>query len=98
MRCLAAWMDWAVYPPGFIVNLQSIFLGQADVGEQLEVCNNFLLSGKFQSSILTIKLNSIISVRTFNRSSIQTIGQLLQCEFGLYHFDTQFWSATRFFK
>lgn len=27
-RCLSAWMDWAIYPPDFLINLQAIFLGQ----------------------------------------------------------------------
>ncbi|EDO34857.1 predicted protein [Nematostella vectensis] len=29
-RCLSAWMDWAIYQPDFLVNLQNIFLGQQE--------------------------------------------------------------------
>ena len=30
LSCLAAWQDWSVYPPGFLIKLQNTFVGLAD--------------------------------------------------------------------
>ena len=30
LRCLAAWMDWAVYTPDFLFDLENVFLGHGD--------------------------------------------------------------------
>ncbi|XP_047130391.1 U2 snRNP-associated SURP motif-containing protein isoform X1 [Hydra vulgaris] len=27
LSCLAAWQDWSIYPPGFLINLQNVFVG-----------------------------------------------------------------------
>ena len=37
LRCVAAWMDWAVYTPDFLYDLQNIFLGQGEKSSQSEV-------------------------------------------------------------
>ena len=37
LRCVAAWMDWAVYTPDFLYDLQNIFLGQGEKSNQSEV-------------------------------------------------------------
>ena len=37
LRCVAAWMDWAVYTPDFLYDLQNIFLGQGEKANQSEV-------------------------------------------------------------
>lgn len=37
LRCVAAWMDWAVYTPDFLYDLQNIFLGQGEKSNQPEV-------------------------------------------------------------
>ena len=37
LRCLAAWMDWAVYTPDFLFNLENIFLGHTEKNSQSEV-------------------------------------------------------------
>ncbi|XP_073256675.1 U2 snRNP-associated SURP motif-containing protein-like [Porites lutea] len=36
LRCLAAWMDWAVYTPDFLFNLENIFLGHTEKSSQSE--------------------------------------------------------------
>jgi len=30
LSCLAAWQDWAIYPPAFLINLQNVFVGISD--------------------------------------------------------------------
>lgn len=37
LRCVAAWMDWAVYTPDFLYDLQNIFLGHSEKSNQSEV-------------------------------------------------------------
>lgn len=37
LRCVAAWMDWAVYTPDFLYDLQNIFLGHGEKSNQSEV-------------------------------------------------------------
>ena len=37
LRCLAAWMDWAVYTPDFLFDLENVFLGNTEKSSQPEV-------------------------------------------------------------
>ena len=37
LRCLAAWMDWAVYTPDFLFDLENVFLGNNERPSQPEV-------------------------------------------------------------
>lgn len=37
LRCLAAWMDWAVYTPDFLIELENVFLGHIEKPAQSEV-------------------------------------------------------------
>ncbi|XP_020630769.1 U2 snRNP-associated SURP motif-containing protein-like [Orbicella faveolata] len=55
LRCVAAWMDWAVYTPDFLYDLQNIFLGQGEKSNQSEVADQPLkslypLDGSFGST------------------------------------------------
>lgn len=36
LRCLAAWMDWAVYTPDFLFDLENVFLGHGEKTSQSE--------------------------------------------------------------
>ena len=37
LRCLGAWMDWAVYTPDFLFDLENVFLGHTEKSNQSEV-------------------------------------------------------------
>ena len=37
LRCLAAWMDWAVFTPDFLIELENVFLGHIEKPGQTEV-------------------------------------------------------------
>jgi len=49
LSCLAAWQDWSLYPPGFLINLQNVFVGIStshDIKVEEEKANNDSLKAK----------------------------------------------------
>jgi len=52
LSCLAAWQDWSLYPPHFLINLQNVFVGLAtskNIKEEEEIANKESLIAKLEA-------------------------------------------------
>ncbi|XP_066933290.1 U2 snRNP-associated SURP motif-containing protein-like isoform X1 [Clytia hemisphaerica] len=52
LACLAAWQDWSLYPPGFLINLQNVFVGIStaqDIKDEEERVNKESLRAKMSA-------------------------------------------------